>query len=693
MKKSLLRHFGREWTLLALCGLAVAAVACDDIRAEQFPEALINPDPPVFVFPRVPVGEQVDRIVTIENIGEADLLLANIAFQGVPEALQSDLRLYWTLTTLEVQNQRVGIEDGTSEFPSPLVVAPGAQLSFILNFRPEIADEIPAGRLVMEANDPHLRTLEIPIIGTENSGELRVEPRSINFERVAAGGRVERTVTATNTGGAVVTISRLQLDGGAGDFTVVLNDDDPIANPALLEDPDQDGVAGLAPGRSFDVIVIYQPDGDGQDVGALTYHSDAVVPQVTVNLLANGATPCIRVNPNPVQYGAVLIGRDHPERVEIESCGGEPLTINDIRLVDDGGGAFVLDEDSLPPRPSQLPAYTDADREAGNAPPSRGISVLFNPADELAYGGMLAIDSDDPLSPTIEVPLVGRGTRNECPVARVAMEEFAVLPLDVITLDGSDSMDADSVGGRPEAYEWTVVSAPEGSVAQPVESFFSPLRPADGGPADNPATPTAQFFVDIAGEYVIELRVRDDFGLVAPSEECPQDAAQVHIFAQPDGDIHVQMVWDTPRDPNQTDPDGSDVDLFLLHPSARSWRDIPQRCYYANPSPDWGALGQIDDNPTLDIDDTSGAGPENINLNNPENTQVLGNPYRVGAHYYREQFGSSLVTIRIYLGGLLAWEGHQELIDTDDFWEAAAIVWTPGDRRVQAIDQFYQDIP
>ena len=92
----------------------------------------------------------------------------------------------------------------------------------------------------------------------------------------------------------------------------------------------------------------------------------------------------------------------------------------------------------------------------------------------------------------------------------------------------------------------------------------------------------------------------------------------------------------------------------------------------------------------------TGGGPENINLDNPENTDQLGAPYRVGVHYYRatrgpfggdDTYGSSNVTIRIYFEGELVSEMNEVLQDTNDFWDAAAIVWTDADKRVVEIDQ------
>ncbi len=675
--------------LLAALGLLVG---CDDsIRNESFSTMLVTPEE--VTFPSIAVGDSATRSIYIENIGGGDLKIANLE-----TSLSADFAIDWTLTNDAAGTQRIAVEDGVNFFDGVVTVPPGQVMELIVRLAPS-AVGVAGGAVTFESNDPEARQKTVPVQVMEGGPELNITPSLVDFERVPAGTSDERTVRATNIGEELLTVEGLRRDGSEN-FTITINGEDPLDNPSVLDDPDADGEPGLSPGATFEVVVTFTPDADEQSNGLLVFSTNGRLPERTVELTANGATPCINVTPSTLEFGAALIERDNRRRVTIESCGGEALRLDDIVLVDDGGGVFTLDEDTLPPLPSQLPAI---DRSVDPpVPPSRGITVVFTPEAEVASEGLLMVTTNDPATPMVEVPLVGRGTLNECPEARVDREEFVVLPLDIVTLDASPSTDLDGPDGRPVRYEWTVVSRPQGSTAVPVEQFHNPLRPADGGPPDSVETPTAQFFVDLTGEYIIELRVVDNLDAAAPSDVCQQAPAQVRILAEPDEDIHVQMVWDTPGDDTdpvnpQTDADGTDVDLWFLHPSALTWSDIGRRCFYGNPTPDWGVLGQVDDDPSLDIDDVNGAGPENINLNDPENTQALGSAYRVGAHYYRAEresrvasYGPSLVTVRIYLGGALAFEADRELIDTQDFWEVASIVWSPGDRRVQPINRFYE---
>ena len=232
-------------------------------------------------------------------------------------------------------------------------------------------------------------------------------------------------------------------------------------------------------------------------------------------------------------------------------------------------------------------------------------------------------------------------------------------------------------------YHWTVVDRPDGSVSVPLESFNDDRRPADGGPADDITTPRAKFFVDLAGRYTIELRVVDELG----TSSCPPQAvATVQIESVPDKDLHIQLVWSTPADPDETDSSGTDVDLHLRHeraadgwgPAAGKWD-----CYFENKTPDWGEQGNVVDNPTLDIDDRNGAGPENINLSDPE----IGVTYNVGVIYFRPNTGFGIegmeladypafATIRLYAQGeLLSEFVNKKLTEPYQLWDVVNVRW------------------
>lgn len=686
-----------------LCAGALVAAGCDDGAGDKFkrdgvPDLEANTTK--FTFPKLSVAEggacpegaicQADRRIRLQNIGTGTLKLAGIKFDGVSSDRMTDLALYWDPSADGDTAQYTGYSAAEGwQFPQVVDIQPNEYIELILNYTPSFEGDL-RGAVVFETNDPNDRNVRLEIATGESGPEINVTPRTIDFGRVPAGREATETITVMNIGQSTLTFDAIALEQIQSDFSVTIGDVDPSQDTSILADPDRDGSPGLDPNKSFQLTVHYLTEVEGPDEGSVVIVSNDPSSPTTIILKANGATPCINVNPEELVFPPALVGRTTARPVNIESCGGEPLQLANVYLKDDSSPAYVLQE-GLPDFPSALQPFVE-----GQPAPSLQVIVELTPEDEAAYGGTLVIESDDPLTPVIEVPLVGRGTINECPIAEVAQAEYNVLPLDIVTLDGSPSSDSDGPNGQPVRYEWVVVERPDGSTAVPVERFFNPARPADGGPADDTATPAAQFFVDLAGHYVIELRVTDNNDIVAPSDVCPQEPARIEINAVPDEDIHVQLVWSTPGDPDETDGEGSDVDLHFLHPRGREWMVAPLDCYYANVAPDWGPQGPPG-NPSLDIDDTNGAGPENINVNEPEDTSQLGGTYRVGIHYYRAEdflgggsWGPSEATTRIFLAGQQAGEWVHMLQRTDDFCEVASIIWTPADKRVQEINRCYR---
>ena len=247
----------------------------------------------------------------------------------------------------------------------------------------------------------------------------------------------------------------------------------------------------------------------------------------------------------------------------------------------------------------------------------------------------------------------------------VIPEGLEVIPQTVLHLNGDQSYAA---GGPIAKWAWTVVQ-PVGS-----QSVFVPSA----------AFPNPIFEVSVAGTYLFTLTVWDDSG--TPS--CIPEEAEVVVI--PDEAIHVELLWNTPNDPDQTDegPEaGADVDLHFLHPFASGpdldgdgepdgWFDQPFDCFWTNPHPNWGSFDPtVDDDPGLDRDDADGAGPENLNLNIPEGDKT----YAIGVHYRDDHtYGPSYVTLRVYIYAVLVFELSDVKLLAHDMWEVATIQWPSG---------------
>ena len=224
-----------------------------------------------------------------------------------------------------------------------------------------------------------------------------------------------------------------------------------------------------------------------------------------------------------------------------------------------------------------------------------------------------------------------------------------------VQLDGRQSSDPD---GQGLSYSWRIAKVPVGSIAS----------------ISDPASAMPTVSVDILGDFLVCLAVTNDAGLTS-TETC----VTIHVVLSVA--IQVQLVWNTPK---------TDLDLHLLHPKG-SWCLAPWDCYSLNHSPDWGVPLDPSDDPQLDWDCVDGFGPENINLNQPEE----GITYKVGVHYFADHGGGPTVpTIRIYINGSLTYEKvGSALQGVGYFWEVAAIAWSRETATITEIDQVTPSIP
>tara|TARA_B100000700_G_C15006053_1_gene838569 strand:+ start:74 stop:994 length:921 start_codon:yes stop_codon:yes gene_type:complete len=223
-------------------------------------------------------------------------------------------------------------------------------------------------------------------------------------------------------------------------------------------------------------------------------------------------------------------------------------------------------------------------------------------------------------------------------------------PFQSATWIGSESYDPS--GLDIVDYSWTIKSAPDGSTA---------VMPT--GTANRyPFTPV------LAGDYVGELVVTNEDGVES-------DPCEITLEAIPTESLWVEMFWEKPQD---------DMDIHLLADGGSI--ETRDDCYYSNCTPaaqiffpmDWGISGYNNDNPTLDLDDISGTGPENINIESPHFEAV----YTVVVHDYTgstpDVYENNDVTVNVYLDGSLAWTGTKTISGDGTYTYYARIDWTAG---------------
>ncbi len=193
-----------------------------------------------------------------------------------------------------------------------------------------------------------------------------------------------------------------------------------------------------------------------------------------------------------------------------------------------------------------------------------------------------------------------------------------------------------------------------GTVVSTSWSFFA--KPAGTASVLNPETGNrTQFIPDTVGEYIARFTATDNDG--------EKSYCDIHISAKTRDHLNVTLTWDKGGN--------SDMDLHLLMPGADSSKwNTASDCFWAVSNPDWGDRGVTEDNPRLDRDDTSGFGPEVIQIESPKDGK-----YTVGVDYFDAQGqGPSVATIKIICNG----EEHiytSEPLNPKDKWAVIDIVW------------------
>lgn len=430
---------------------------------------------------------------------------------------------------------------------------------------------------------------------------------------------------------------------------------------------DRSEPARLEPGASVLVEISYENRGQEGVRGSLLIESnDPKNGAWVVDLLVNLAEPCLEISDDVVDFGSVTPGGEKVLGFSLSNCSENATTTFSYlpSLTTDETGFLVLD--SMPLRERALEPGEEVE-----------VLVQFTPPRPGEYRDTVRFVSDMDGETEHEVLLIGEGSPFGCPSAVIQASHpdrgvttanprarYTGLPLDVVALDGSSSR---AEGGATiERFEWSIVRRPEDSAARLA------------GTASSVAN---ELFLDLSGEYTVEMHVWDSRG----TRSC--EPATLDLVAVPDEDIHIQLVWDTPNDPEQLDNLGSDVDLHLLR-SGGIWNAKPWDCHWQNLEPDWGLRDDRSDDPSLDIDDINGWGPENINLNNPQGDMR----YHVGVHYFSDQgYGASYSTVRVYLGGLLVEELRRKRMTDQQFWHVLDIEWPS--RKITLYDDSYLTFP
>ncbi len=541
-------------------------------------------------------------------------------------------------------------------------------VQFAVRLSPKVASGHKAKVCVVAEGDPTLQDAALCfwIAQAPSPPKIVIEPGSLSFNGFAT--KTEsQPLTVRNQGGLPLLIHTIALHlpshytladnqfiaGGGGNRTF----DPPVA---------------VMPGQAWHLSLARQA-GNWSDAGGTVRFStnDPHAPSpVKVDVVATLDQLCLFVQPGThVDFGTSVPGTAEKNAVLLlKNCGSAAMTLTGVQVVQDskGSGKFAVDwaksegaagSSGIGPTPAApvvLPAGGSASLTV-----TYTASALYPPD----HTGKLLIAAGGEVH---TVTLTAQNVAVTCPIAKVTVVEGEqVVPQTVIHLKGDKST---VPTGSVKKYNWTV-KQPAGSnqPLMPNASFANPTLTAN-----------------TSGEYEFCLEVWDANDSKSCSPEC------IKVLVIPNNALHVELSWNTPADADQTDNGlaaGADLDLHFAHPMAQTddqdcdgkpdpWFSNPWDTFWYNASPNWGSSGNTKDDPTLDLDDTDGAGPENLNLIDPEGTADSPAAYAVGAHYWNDHgFGTSYVTVSIWMQGGLAVQVAGVAMQPLDMWYVGKVHW------------------
>lgn len=631
--------------------------------------------------------------------GSIDVTPSSVSFALI-EIGQSGLQEFRIINTsdseeLRVQSMELVSRDGGRiselslvDLPSfPLAIDPQGEETFTVRYAPVEGGGANRGEIQILSSDPQFTRadpLRVPVNTLANAAELFVDPPQARFARTQPGLSSDQTLRLTNLGTAPMTIFEAPDYSGGEDFRISLPS---RSYPLILQPWDQQAAEQSPRDYYLDITVDYRPVGSGNDSGQVTIVSndpryehpvleDRGIFQIPV--MADADAPCIEVDRRIRNMGQIPIGETAVDRIELSNCGTRTLEVDSV-FFEESSEVFRLDIGSWDQN-----GNGQIDQPVRISPgSSAAFFVRFIPVEERTERSTVIVASNDPVQPELRLDITARGAFGTCPTAVAlatvrgiggqARPSITAVPLQFILLDGTQSADED---GEVIRYNWEVLERPPGTNVSigPTQNDFGDTNQA-----------RREFQVLTAGTYRIGLTVEDDSGF----QSCNQ--AEVTITAIPDQNIHIELTWTNPQDPDETDSFGSDLDLHLTKMGPGRWFETPYSIYYLNPNRDESPLWNPED-PSLDIDVTDGAGPENITMRTPDGCQW----YAVGVHYYQQVFGTAYATVRIYINGSLRYERpFFPLQNTRNFWDVARIHWdsSTNEATIYEVDTFFPQEP
>ena len=157
---------------------------------------------------------------------------------------------------------------------------------------------------------------------TATGVSIEISPNTVSFGNLAVGQSVTKTVTVTNSGAEMLTVSGISVAGTG--FTA--------SGPKLP--------ISLSAGQSASISAVFKPTAGVADTGTITIASNADGSPSLIALSGTGTTAAaLSATPKSIAFGSVAVGSTATETVHLENTGSEAATIS--KMAFSGTGVSV----------------------------------------------------------------------------------------------------------------------------------------------------------------------------------------------------------------------------------------------------------------------------------------------------------------------------------------------------------------
>jgi hypothetical protein len=338
------------------------ALSCTAIEGGS---AILQPGPPLIEFGHVGNGTSEHPLV-LRNIGDCTLTVFEAFFESE--------------------------ENSVFECPFcaadrfPIDLFPFREHELKIFFTPEMVGAY-EDTLILLSDDTEFQEIRVPVRARFDGIPMAVAvPERLDFDYAPVGRTLTKTVEIQNrgTGTAPLLISHIEIDTAtATSFSF-----EPELTEPIMLDPQS-----IDRGSTHTINVRYHPKEIETHAGELVLSTNAGT--LRVPLSGSSQTPAsITVSPERIEFGPVPIGRTTALPLTIVNEGGTPLRVT----YHWGGVGLSTDLSALPPVvPAIAPgSYTE-------------LQVLVTATSPTPITGLLLLETNDPVHPTVTVPVSADG--------------------------------------------------------------------------------------------------------------------------------------------------------------------------------------------------------------------------------------------------------------------------------------------